>query len=94
MGVFLDPPYDPDECGSVVMYPCSNPYVCKEVEDWCRANGDRPHLRIAYCGLADTCDLERYGWSPPYKWKNAGGAKDQRDKECIWFSPHCKKVES
>lgn len=92
-GVVLDPPYRSDK---EIQYASACDHVA--LEAWCRANGERPDLRIALCGWAGDYDLP--GWSV-HEWMGHGGygrqgrskIKSQRDdkrpRERIWFSPHC-----
>lgn len=98
--VFLDPPYS-DEAGRLELYNKDDFSVAKDVREWCISNGNNPNLRIALCGYNNEghCELfEKYGWSV-YEWKATNGysgqaksntrAKENRVKECIWFSPYC-----
>jgi hypothetical protein len=91
-GVFLDPPYSHD-IRDDDLYACDHD-VAVDVRKWAIENGDNPALRIALCGYVGEHDMP--GWSA-YQWKAAGGYGSQGDgegrenanKECIWFSPHC-----
>jgi hypothetical protein len=85
-GVFLDAPYSERACDSAYLYRHGG--VWEEVVSWCQQHGDRPDLRIALCGYAGTCDLERHGWSV-YNWTNSRGAKGKRGLERIWFNRSC-----
>jgi hypothetical protein len=68
-----------------------------EVLAYCHEHGPDPLMRIAVCGYAgDGYEaLESVGWSV-LAWKSNGGYgnrgkgdKRNRDRERIWFSPHC-----
>jgi hypothetical protein len=52
-------------------------------------NGDNPKLRIAVCGYSDE---ESDALFPPdwarFIWRRIGIGQN-KDMECIWFSPHC-----
>jgi DNA adenine methylase len=91
-GVFLDPPYD--DCWKT--YSDHDP-LTEQICSWCAENGEDPKLRIALCGYEGTLsvDLVALGWAE-FGWKagggrvTVGGASDlNRDRERIWFSPHC-----
>ena len=94
-GVFLDPPYGHGERdGRLYAHDATD--VTRDVEAWCRANGDDPRLRIALCGYEGEYDLP--GWSVLH-WKTKGGYSGQGDgttrglanttRERVWFSPFC-----
>ncbi len=65
--------------------------MSEQVAEWAVEHGDDPDLRIALCGYAGEHDM------PPtwreYSWKAARGCaaedNDNRERERIWFSPHC-----
>ena len=95
-GVLLDPPYSHDlreRCYS------EDHNISVEVREWALANGDNPEFRIALCGYEE----EHKGHMPPtwemVPWKAHGGyarterGKENRERERIWFSPHCLKAE-
>ena len=96
-GVFLDPPYDTDyKC-----YSSADPLL-GELVAWCIGNGDSPQYRIALCGYEGTLpvDLVAHGWIE-YAWKSGGGrittggqSDANRERERIWFSPHCLQPEA
>ena len=88
VGILLDPPYprhlhnyDYDTDGADVWHRAAR---------WAVSNGDNPRLRIAVCGYndADSDALFPSGWAR-FFWKRSGIGQ-YKDKECIWFSPHCK----
>jgi site-specific DNA-adenine methylase len=93
-GVLLDPPYSHDmreRCYS------EDHDISSEVREWAIANGDNPEFRIALCGyegehvMPDTWEC--------VEWKAHGGyarterGKANRERERVWFSPHCLKAE-
>ncbi len=93
-GVFLDPPYD--DCWET--YSDMDPML-GQICAWCKDNGDNNQLRIALCGYSGTLpfSLADIGWEE-YAWRSDGGRVTpggksdlNRDRERIWFSPHCLK---
>jgi site-specific DNA-adenine methylase len=99
--VFLDPPYlgsiDGETNRDANIYAVEDLNVAHEVREWCLKNGENREMRIALCGLdGEHNDLEVHGWEK-VAWKASGGygnrnAENQnRDRERIWFSPHCPK---
>lgn len=91
--VFLDPPYSHDLRDNT-LYGRENDCAA-DVWAWAIENGDNPLLRIALCGYADEHAMPD-NWEC-YRWKAHGGygsqgngsGRDNADKECIWFSPAC-----
>jgi site-specific DNA-adenine methylase len=88
VGILLDPPYprhlhnyDYDTDGADVWHRAAR---------WAVANGDNPRLRIAVCGYndADSDALFPSGWAR-FVWRRSGIGQN-KDRECIWFSPHCR----
>jgi len=69
--------------------------VAHDVREWAIANGDNPMLRIALCGYEGEHAMPE-SWHV-VEWKASGGygaqasnqARENADKERIWFSPHC-----
>jgi hypothetical protein len=97
-GVLLDPPYGLGEReGGLYAHDAHD--VTRDVEAWCRDNGDDPRLRIALCGYDGEYDLP--GWSVLH-WKSKGGysgrsetssrARANSKRERVWFSPHCHRA--
>jgi len=87
VGVLLDPPYprhlrDYD-------YDTDDADIWNRAVRWAVANGDNPKLRIAICGYndADSDALFPHSWRR-FVWRRSGLGQ-YKDKECIWFSPHC-----
>jgi hypothetical protein len=101
--VFLDPPYAQTE-RDVGLYANESGAVgvAADVRQWCIENGDNPKLRIALCGYdtehheLDDLGWLRVTWTTKGGYSNQGNAagKDNRYRECIWFSPHCLTVEN
>jgi DNA adenine methylase len=84
--VFLDPPYRAYE----KLYGVSTP-VADEAAAWAADNAD---LRIALCGHAGDYDLP--GWQA-VQWDRGRltySGNKTTDKECVWYSPACLKVEA
>jgi len=82
-GIFFDPPY-PDED---IDYG-ARPGVAREIEAWCRENGDDDRLRIVLCGHVGDYDLPGWNnvnWGGSRGW----GRKNRGDNEALWLSPHC-----
>lgn len=93
-GVLLDPPYDHDlreRCYS------EDHNISAEVREWAIANGDNPEFRIALCGYEGEHAMPDTWECVP--WKAHGGyarterGKENRERERVWFSPHCLKSE-
>jgi len=91
-GVFLDPPY---ASARNMTYSADSTTVAHDVREWAIANGDNPMLRIALCGYEGEHAMPE-SWHV-VEWKASGGygaqasnqARENADKERIWFSPHC-----
>lgn len=91
-GVFLDPPYSHElreRCYS------QDHDISAAVRAWALENGDNPLYRIALCGYEGEHIMPATWECVP--WKAHGGYSRSvrgvanRDKERIWFSPHCLK---
>jgi hypothetical protein len=97
-GLFLDPPYHAPGTERSKVYNHDDDAIWREVKDWAVANGDNPELRIALCGYEGDHGIPS-SWSE-VAWKSAGGygssARGQanRERERIWFSPHCLSVNA
>ncbi len=103
-GVFLDPPYLGEVEGiksrDSRIYSIEDLSIANDVREWCLARGHNPLFRIALCGLeGEHNPLEDHGWTK-IAWRSRGGygnrrkANANRDRERIWFSPHCLDVAS
>jgi len=97
-GVFLDPPYTGAErCEGI--YARDSGSVAAEVREWAIAHGDDPMMRIALCGY-DSEHTMPDSWQA-HRWKAPGGYGNQgngrgianANRECIWFSPHCRAAQ-
>jgi len=95
--VVLDPPYSDAAGRDAGLYAQDSLDVAHRVREWAIANGDDPKLRIALCGY-DTEHTMPDSWEV-VAWKAAGGYGGQRrkgenvnrERERIWFSPHCRR---
>lgn len=83
-GVFFDPPYKAYEH----LYRDAKP-VAGDVEEWCR---EHPEVRIALCGHVADYDLPGWQTVPWSRGRKTYGGGETTDKECIWFSPACRRV--
>lgn len=93
--VFLDPPYS-HEFRDPYLYSEDDAKVSDLVRAWALDHGDDPELRIALCGYAGEHEMPA-AWTE-YAWKGARGYagedNNNREKERIWFSPHCLPLEA
>lgn len=89
-GVFLDPPYSHElreRCYS------EDHDISADVRAWALEHGDDPKMRIALCGYQGEHEMPDTWECVP--WKAHGGYSRSargianRDRERIWFSPHC-----
>lgn len=100
--VFLDPPYSKEADRNSSLYSEEDLVVAHNVREWCVKNGNNNSLRIALCGYdIEHEELGSLGWER-YNWKSLGGysvqgknskGRENRDREVIWFSPHCLKTK-
>lgn len=90
--VFLDPPYN-DELRDPNIYSVDDGAISTKVREWALEHGDDPDLRIALCGYSGEHEIPP-GWTV-HAWKGVKGygSGKNRDKERIWFSPHCLPLE-
>jgi DNA adenine methylase len=95
-GVVLDPPYGHDlreRCYS------EDHDVAPSVREWAIKHGDDPMMRIALCGYEDEHKDHMPDTWEMVPWKAHGGyarterGKENRERERIWFSPHCLEAE-
>jgi len=104
--VFLDPPYlhatDGGEKRHKSCYTHDDPTVANDVRKWAIENGDSKHMRIALCGYEGEHKMPD-GWTE-LAWEATGGMANygeksktlginNRDRERIYFSPHCLRAE-
>lgn len=96
-GIFFDPPYSMEAGRAMHCYSNESGTVAHDVRRYCIEHGSDPQKRIALAGYdTEHVELENYGWTC-YAWKAAGGygrgedsrGLSNRDRERIWFSPHC-----
>jgi len=87
VGILLDPPY-PRHLRDYE-YDTDGADVWHRAARWAIANGDNPKYRIAVCGYndADSDALFPSAWRR-FVWRRSGIGQN-KDRECIWFSPHC-----
>jgi len=87
VGILLDPPY-PRHLRDF-NYNTDGEDIWYRAARWAVANGDNPRLRIAVCGYndADSDALFPSEWRR-FVWRRVGVGRN-KDRECIWFSPHC-----
>lgn len=92
--VFLDPPYSHD-VRDPGLYADDVAGLSDQVREWALAHGDDPDLRIALCGYDGEHEMPS-SWTE-YAWKAARGyaseSNDNRERERIWFSPHCLPID-
>lgn len=95
VGIFLDPPYDPQTGRSMRIYATDSESVSSMVKSWCLKNGSNPNYRIVLTGYdGEHNEVESQGWSV-YKWSSrgirtgSGGSADRKWLERIWVSPYC-----
>jgi DNA adenine methylase len=95
-GVFLDPPYGHAQ-GRVTALYTEDHDVTAAVLAWCQEWGAHPLLRIALCGYTGEYEvLATHGWRC-HRWQAYGGYANirktgenrNRERECLWLSPHC-----
>lgn len=91
--VFLDPPYS-FEFRDPYLYSEDDAAISAQVREWALEHGDDPDLRIALCGYEGEHEMPP-SWRK-HEWKAARGYaaedNDNRERERIWFSPHCLDV--
>ncbi len=92
--VFLDPPYSTDH-RAAGLYAEDGAGLSEAVRAWALEHGDDPELRIALCGYEGEHAMPS-SWTK-HAWKAARGysgqGNDNRERERIWFSPHCLPIE-
>lgn len=93
--VFLDPPYS-HEFRDPYLYSEDDASISAKVREWALERGDDPDLRIALCGYSGEHEMPPT-WTE-HAWKAsrgyAGEGNDNRERERIWFSPHCLPIET
>jgi DNA adenine methylase len=93
-GVLLDPPYSHDmreRCYS------EDHDVSGAVRQWAIDNGDNPEFRIALCGYEGEHEMpdtwECVAWKAHGGYSRSERGVANRERERVWFSPHCLKAE-
>ena len=88
--VFLDPPYGVEDRDEV--YTDDSREISKKVREWAIQNGSEPLMRIALCGYEGEHEMPDnwrcVSWLPQGGYGRKRG-KENRQRERIWFSPHC-----
>jgi DNA adenine methylase len=89
-GVLLDPPYDQGE--RAICY-SEDHQVSADVRRWALEHGDDPLFRIALCGYEGEHQMpatwECVAWKAHGGYSRSERGVANRDRERIWFSPHC-----
>lgn len=92
--VFLDPPYS-FEFRDPYLYSEDDSAISAQVREWALEHGNDPDLRIALCGYSGEHEMPS-SWTC-HAWKAARGyakeGNDNRERERIWFSPHCLPID-
>ena len=91
-GIYLDPPYGHD-LRAVGLY-ANDHDVTRDVESYCKKNGNNPKLRIVLSGYEGEYDLpgwRKVNWSTHGGMGNLGYSRGRMNKslERLWISPHC-----
>ena len=93
--ILFDPPYGEGE-QEYSAGGNTDSQLAQDVWAWAIENGSNPLLRIAVCGYDDGRSVPP-GWSM-MRWKAHKGyqmtekARENPEREMVWFSPHCLKV--
>ena len=96
-GVFLDPPYGTQADRDTNLYAHDDLTLAARVHQWALEHGGDRKLRIALCGYEGEHEaLAAAGWRM-VPWRSSGGysvgtnspGRKNRERERIWFSPHC-----
>ncbi|MEE8306913.1 MAG: hypothetical protein V3R81_06580 [Gammaproteobacteria bacterium] len=103
--VILDPPYLAETGRKMNLYSTDTTRNDNEhppalrARNWALENGDNPLLRIALFGYSSEhgdhmpADWECLRWSANggFDGQRLTGTNDNRHRETVWFSPHCKR---
>jgi site-specific DNA-adenine methylase len=95
VGIFLDPPYAPQERDSDCYATDATRHLAADVRDWAVEWGHDPRCRIALCGYEGEHtmpdDWECIPWKANGGYANRGNKRGRNNKhrERVWFSPHC-----
>jgi hypothetical protein len=96
--ILFDPPYKPGAGRDPSLYAEEDLAASARARDWAVKHGDDPNLRIALCGYEGEHEMPASWQCVP--WKAAGGYAasagntENANRERIWFSPYCNRVES
>jgi hypothetical protein len=99
-GIFFDPPYSTEAGRDNALYAQDSGTVAHDVRAYCLERGADPRYRIALCGYEGEGHdaLTGHGWDV-VAWKAQGGYANRnkknrnRDRERLYFSPHCVKPD-
>jgi hypothetical protein len=96
-GVFLDPPYNGD-IRTKDIYTVDDHNISSEVAEWAIKHGDNPNMRIVMAGYEHEhtfpTSWRKHVYSVNGGYGNQavnGRGRDNKDTECLWFSPYCIK---
>jgi DNA adenine methylase len=93
--VYLDPPYSVKQGASYVE---NDANTARLVREWAIEHGSDPHFRIALSGYEGEHDMPAdwhvYAWKAQGGHGNRSGKNTNRERERIWFSPHCLPLEA
>lgn len=100
VGMFFDPPYAVSDRDDV--YHKDDFQVADKVREWTLKRGKRENYRIVIAGYEEHKELLDNGWTSK-SWitgggygntagKNSNRGKDNRKREMLYFSPHCRKM--
>lgn len=102
-GMFFDPPYAVEDRDSDI-YSEESLTVAHDVRAWAIERGASKDYRIVIAGYDEHTELLSHGWRMQ-QWKGLGGyanvsrkkttqGKENRKRECLYFSPHCVGVSN
>ena len=92
-GVFFDPPYPSENRKPTIYGVHDDKDVAGRARDWAIEHGEDSSMRIALCGYEGEHQMP--GDWEVFEWKSAGGnakreeARENSERERIWFSPGC-----
>jgi hypothetical protein len=96
--VFLDPPYDPDLRKRCYSRDCDGEQkLSVRAREWALKHGNDLKMRIALCGYESEhkehmpADWECVAWKAHGGYSRSEQGRANRERERIWFSPHCLK---
>jgi site-specific DNA-adenine methylase len=102
--IILDPPYLEETGRNMNLYATDTTRTDEQppalrARNWALENGNNPLLRIALFGYSSehdehmSADWERLRWSASggFDGQRTNGTNNNRHRETVWFSPHCKR---